>query len=105
MPPAGSRIFFTVRVVWYVTFSVTRDTVFDPFPGRDVGRGRLDAVPGTPVALGAPELSSVRCELTITDRVGSNTSSLTSPPEKSHSTDIPARKRFAPRRGSRVALT
>ena len=63
MPPAGSRVFLTVRLVWYVTFSVTRETAFDPFPGREVGRGRLDAVPGTPVAVGAPELSSVRCEL------------------------------------------
>ena len=31
----------------------------------------VDAVPGTPLDAAAPVLSSVRCELSITDRAGS----------------------------------
>ena len=76
-------------------FSVTRDVPFEPLPGRDVGRGRVEAVPGTPDDVEPLVLSSVRCELTITERAGSKTSSLCSPPEKSHSTETPALNRLA----------
>ena len=52
-------------------FSVRRVTPFEPFPGREVGRGRFEAVPGTPVAVVPPLISSVFCEVTITDLLGS----------------------------------
>ena len=52
-------------------FSVTRETWFGLAPGREVGRGKVEAVPGTPLAEPGPVLSSVRCELAITVRAGS----------------------------------
>src|SRR5689334_12500868 len=85
-------------------FSVRRVTPPDPDPGRDAGRGRLDAVPGTPDAVLVPAISSVRCEVTITDFAGSKVSSLCSPLVKSHSTETPARNLSAPSRGSSVVL-
>src|SRR5690348_9357448 len=100
--PPGSFIFLTVRDVWYVMFSVMRLTLVEPDPGRDVGRGNVDAVPGTPLALELPEPSSVRCEVTITLRAGSKISSLCSPPEKSQSTLTPDRNFSDPSSGPRV---
>ena len=85
-------------------FSVTRDTRFEVAPGREVGRGSVEAVPGTPLPPEDPEESSVRCELSITERAGSKISSLCSPPVKSHSTETPARNLLAPSSGSRVEL-
>src|ERR1017187_1619118 len=85
-------------------FSVVRETRLELAEGRDVGRGRVEAVPGTPLELAAPVESSVRCELVMTECAGSKISSLCSPPVKSHSTDTPARNFSAPSSGSRVAL-
>ena len=67
MPPAGMRVFLTIRLDWYVMTSVTRETVLALLPGREVGRGKVEAVPGTPLAPPDPELSSLRCELDITE--------------------------------------
>ena len=84
-------------------FSVVRVVLLAPPLGRDVGRGRLDAVPGTPLETAAPVVSSVRCEVTITLCAGSKISSLNSPPVKSQSTDALARNFSGPRSGPRVA--
>jgi hypothetical protein len=51
-------------------FSVRRVTPFEPLPGLDVGLGRFEAVPGTPAAVLPPLMSSVFCEVTITDLLG-----------------------------------
>src|ERR1039458_8901268 len=59
-------------------FSVVRVVLLEPPLGRDVGRGRAEAVPGTPLETAAPVLSSVRCEVTMTLRAGSKISSLNS---------------------------
>ena len=52
-------------------FSVVRDTRPVPLPGREVGRGSAEAVPGTPFAVVLPLESSVRCEVAITEWAGS----------------------------------
>ena len=41
-------------------FSVTRERFFELAPGREVGRGSVEDVPGTPFAVPGPVLSSVR---------------------------------------------
>src|SRR5260370_11378735 len=74
-------------------------------PGRDVGRGRVEGVPGTPPTFAEPLRSSVFWDEIMTDLLGSKVSSLCSPPEKSHSTDTPARNFSGPRRGSSVEFT
>ena len=84
-------------------FSVTLETRLAPVPGREVGRGSVEGVPGTPLAEAGPELSSVLWEFNITERAGSKISSLCSPPVKSHSTEAPARNLPAPSNGSSVA--
>ncbi len=86
-------------------FSVTREVWLELPPGREVGRGRVDAVPGTPLELAGPLESSVRWELNMTEWAGSKTSALSSPPEKSHSTETPARNLSGPNRASRVEFT
>ena len=85
-------------------FSVVRVVLLAPPLGREVGRGSVEAVPGTPLETAAPVLSSVRCEVTMTLRAGSKISSLSSPPVKSHSTETPARNFSGPSSGPRVAL-
>ena len=52
-------------------FSVTRVLRPAPPAGREVGLGKLEGVPGTPAAAAEPELSSLRCEVSITERAGS----------------------------------
>ncbi len=85
-------------------FSVRRVTALPPVDGRDVGRGRLEAVPGVPEAIAPPLMSSVFCELIITDLLGSNVSSLCSALLKSQSTEAVARNLSAPSSGSSVLL-
>src|SRR5580704_1105923 len=74
--------------------------------GEDVcGCGRFAAVPGTPEAIRVvPLVSSVFCELTITERVGSNVSSLCSPLVMSTSAQTPVRNLSEPKSGSNVLL-
>src|SRR5947209_20501633 len=72
---------------------------------RGAGRGRLDAVPGTPPLDCEPVDSSDFWVVSMTLFSGSYNSSLCSPLEKSQSTDIPTRNLPAPSNGSRVELT
>ena len=83
-------------------FSVRRVIPRPLDPGRDDGRGRAEAVPGTPEAELAPLTSSVFCELVMTDRAGSKASSVCSPALKSHSTETPARYFSGPATASSV---
>ncbi len=67
-----------------------------------MGRGRFDAVPGTPPDELEPAESSDFWEVTMTERSGSKVSSLCSPLVKSHSSVTPARYFSDPRSGSSV---
>src|SRR5581483_11984916 len=86
-------------------FSVMRDVRLELPAGREEGRGRLEAVPGTPPELEGPLASSVRWDVTMTEWDGSKLSELSSPPEKSQSTEMPARNFSGPSSASRVELT
>ena len=72
-------------------FSVRLLTLLPLRPGRDVGLGKLEAVPGMPEAWVPARTSSVRCELVITDLSGFQSSSLCSPLLTSQSTLTAAR--------------
>src|SRR5277367_5441421 len=85
-------------------FSVFRLTPFEPVDEVFGGRGKFAAVPGDPALRADPVLSSVFCELSMTDLLGSTVSSLCSPLVKSQSTETPARNLSEPRSGSSVAL-
>src|ERR1700693_2217625 len=102
--PCGMRVCFTRRLVWKEIFSVLRLTPFEPEDVVFGGRGRFAAVPGDPALSVEPVLSSVFCEVSITDLLWCTFSSLCSPLVKSQATETPARNFSEPRRGSRVAL-
>src|ERR1700735_4667506 len=74
--PCGMRVCFTRRLVWKEIFSVLRLTPFDPEEVVFGGRGRFAAVPGDPALSAEPVFSSVFCDVSITDLLGSTVSSL-----------------------------
>src|SRR3954453_6638177 len=101
--PGGTFKCRTVLDVSKEVFSVRRDELDPGVTARGAARGKLEEVPGTP-AFCAPEpaTSSDFCDVTMTDFVGSRTSSLCSVVVKSQSAVTPTRKCPSPRSGSRV---
>src|SRR5450759_3413709 len=78
------------------------EEIFDPARSVMLTSLRTEDISGA-LAANAPEMSSVRSEVSMTLRAGSKISSLNSPPVKSQSTDTPARNFSGPRSGPSVA--
>src|SRR6478752_8565450 len=105
--PCGVLVWRVLLDVSKDVLSVRREELEPELMPRGTARGRLEAVPGTPVVgEGAePRTSSAFWDITITDFVGSSNSSLCSLVEKSQSAETPTRKCPSPSNGSRVDST